>query len=53
MLPPSPPNSDDYRLWALAYVGAVNAYTDSEQKRASTADCIEKLRTGPRKWWQR
>lgn len=52
MLPPSPPTSDDYREWAGAYVGAVNAYTDSENKRAATADCLDKLRAGKKRWWR-
>ena len=53
MLPPAPPRTDDYREWAGAYVGAVNAYADSESKRAATADCLDKLREGPKRWWQR
>lgn len=39
--PPIPPNSSDYRLWAEAYVGALGAYTDSENKRAATAECLD------------
>lgn len=52
MTPPGPPANDDYRLWALAYVGAVNAYTDSENKRRATADCLDAHRK-PKRWWQR
>ncbi len=31
-------------LWAAAYVGAVGAYEDSENKRAETADCLDQHR---------
>ena len=51
MTPPAPPDSSDYRLWAGAYVGAVNAYTDSENKRRATADCLDAHRK-PKRWWQ-
>ncbi len=52
MTPPEPPATDDWRQWALAYVGAVNAYTDSENKRRATADCLDAHRK-PKRWWQR
>lgn len=51
MTPPPPPDSTDWRLWALAYVGAVNADTDSENKRRATADCLDAHRT--KHWWNR
>ena len=52
MTPPGPPATDDWRLWALAYTGAVNAFTDSENKRRATADCLDAHRK-PRHWWSR
>lgn len=52
MTPPPPPDSTDWRLWALAYVGAVNADTDSENKRRATADCLDAHRK-PQHWWNR
>lgn len=51
MTPPPPPNSTDYRLWASAYTWAVNAFTDSENKRRATADCLDAHRK-PKRWWQ-
>ena len=52
MTPPAPPNSSDWRLWALVYTGAVNAFADSENKRRATADCLDAHRK-PKRWWQR
>lgn len=52
MTPPAPPESTDWRLWALAYVGATNAYTDSQNKRRATADCLDAHRK-PKRWWKR
>jgi len=52
MTPPAPPTNSDWRLWALAYTGAVNAFTDSENKRRATADCLDEHRK-PKRWWQR
>ena len=51
MTPPAPPSTNNYLLWALAYTGAVNAYTDSENKRRATADCLDEHRK-PKRWWQ-
>lgn len=42
--PPAPPRVPDWMLWAAAYVGAVGAYEDSENKRAETADCLDQHR---------
>lgn len=42
--PGSPPDSEDYRQWAAAYVRAVWAWVDVTNKRAATADCIDKNR---------
>lgn len=53
LTPPPPPNSDDYRQWAKAYVGAVGAYEDSENKRAATADCLDRHKVDASKWWTR
>lgn len=39
--PPAPPKIPDWRKWAAAYVGALGAYEDSENKRAATADCLD------------
>ena len=52
LLPPPPPTNNDWRHWALAYVGALSAYTDSENARRVTADCLDRLRE-PKHWWQR
>lgn len=44
LLPPPPPSgasAKDWEAWRKAYVGALNAYTDSENKRAATADCLD------------
>lgn len=53
LTPPPPPDSDDYRLWARAYTGAVGAYEDSENKRAATADCLDSHKVDTSKWWSR
>ncbi len=42
--PPAPPTGGDWLKWAAAYVGAVGAYEDSENKRAHTADCLDQHR---------
>lgn len=42
MTPPAPPKGTDWREWAKAYVGALWAYTDSETRRAETADCLSR-----------
>lgn len=42
--PPAPPMGRDWLKWAAAYVGAVGAYEDSENKRAHTADCLDEHR---------
>lgn len=42
--PPAPPTGRDWVKWAAAYVGAVGAYEDSENKRAETADCLDQHR---------
>lgn len=42
--PPDPPTVADWRKWAAAYVGALGAYEDSENKRAATADCLDQHR---------
>ena len=34
----------DYRIWVDAYTGALGAYEDSENKRAETADCLDRHR---------
>lgn len=52
LLPPPPPTVTDWRQWALAYVGALTAYTDSENARRATADCLDALRK-PKRWWER
>lgn len=52
LLPPSPPKDTDWRQWALAYVGALAAFTDSENARRVTADCLDRMRE-PKRWWER
>lgn len=45
--PPAPPSGSDlekWKKWSAAYVGAVGAYEDSENKRAHTADCLDQHR---------
>ncbi|KAK6697187.1 hypothetical protein SNK04_014275 [Fusarium graminearum] len=42
--PPAPPNVAEWKPWAAAYVGAVGAYEDSENKRAHTAECLDEHR---------
>ncbi len=42
--PPAPPTTTDWRGWAAAYVGALGAFEDSENKRAATADCLDQHR---------
>lgn len=42
--PPAPPTGRDWVRWAAAYVGAVGAFEDSENKRAETADCLDQHR---------
>lgn len=42
--PPEPPTVPEWRKWAAAYVGALGAYEDSENKRAYTADCLDQHR---------
>lgn len=45
--PPPPPSGSDlekWKKWAAAYVGAVGAYEDSENKRGHTADCLDQHR---------
>ena len=41
MEPPAPENTTDWRIWRALYAGALWAYTDSELKRAATADCLD------------
>jgi len=50
LTPPPPPDSTDYRRWAKAYVGAVGAYEDSENKRAATAECLDAHRVELKSW---
>ena len=50
LTPPPPPDSDDYRRWAKAYVGAVGAYEDSENKRDATADCLDAHKVEVQGW---
>ncbi len=42
--PPAPPTDRDWVKWSAAYVGAVGAYEDSENKRAYTAECLDEHR---------
>lgn len=45
--PPPPPSGSDlekWKKWSEAYVGAVGAYEDSENKRGHTADCLDQHR---------
>lgn len=45
--PPPPPSGSDltkWKRWAAAYVGAVGAFEDSENKRSETADCLDRHR---------
>lgn len=53
LTPPPPPNTTDYRPWAKAYVGAVGAYEDSENKRGATADCLDAHKVDVSKWWSK
>lgn len=53
LTPPPPPDSDDYRRWVKAYVGAVGAYEDSENKRAATADCLDAHKVEVNSWAKR
>lgn len=53
LTPPPPPNTTDYRPWARAYVGAVGAYEDSENKRGATADCLDAHVVEVNSWMKR
>lgn len=46
MEPPQPENTTDWRIWRALYAGAVWAFTDSQNKRAATADCLDQHRSG-------
>ena len=47
MEPSPPPESTDWRVWAIAYILAMAAFEDSENKRAATAECLDQHRDGP------